>query len=88
VLLVGAGYIALECAGFCAALGCNTTVMIRSVFLRGFDQQMTGKIGEYMEAEGVKMVRDCVPASIQKLEDGAPGKVLARTVLLSSSNIL
>ena len=25
---VGASYIALECAGFCAALGCDTTVMV------------------------------------------------------------
>ena len=48
-LLVGASYIALECAGFLAALGCDTSVMVRSILLRGFDQQMASKIGEYME---------------------------------------
>merc|ERR1712233_82336 len=53
VLLIGASYIALECAGFCAALGCDTTVMVRSILLRGFDQQMAGKIGDYMEEHGV-----------------------------------
>jgi len=74
-LLVGASYIALECAGFLAALGCDTTVMVRSILLRGFDQQMAVKIGEYMEEHGVNMVRECVPTSIEKIEEGAPGKV-------------
>jgi len=74
-LLIGASYIALECAGFLAALGCDTTVMVRSILLRGFDQQMAVKIGEYMEEHGVNMIRECVPSSIEKIEDGAPGKV-------------
>ena len=37
--------------------------------LRGFDQQMAGKIGEYMEEHGVNMVRECVPESIEKIEE-------------------
>jgi len=74
-LLVGASYIALECAGFLAALGLDTSVMVRSIFLRGFDQQMAGKIAEYMEEHGVNMIRECVPTSIETLEEGAPGKV-------------
>ena len=36
-LVVGASYVALECAGFLSALGNNTTVMVRSILLRGFD---------------------------------------------------
>lgn len=75
VLLVGASYIALECAGFCDALGLDTTVMVRSIFLRGFDQQMASKVGDYMEEHGVNMVRECVPTNIERLEEGAPGKV-------------
>jgi len=74
-LLVGASYIALECAGFLAGMGLDTTVMVRSILLRGFDQQMANKIGEYMEEHGVNMVRECVPTSIEKIEDGAPGKL-------------
>lgn len=74
-LLVGASYIALECAGFLAALGCDTTVMVRSILLRGFDQQMAVKIGDYMEEHGVNMIRECVPSSIERIEEGAPGKV-------------
>ena len=36
-LVVGASYVALECAGFLTALGFDTTVMVRSILLRGFD---------------------------------------------------
>ena len=55
-LLVGASYIALECAGFLKGVGYDVTIMVRSIFLRGFDQQMANKIGEYMEEHGVNMV--------------------------------
>ncbi|KAH8288076.1 hypothetical protein KR054_002443, partial [Drosophila jambulina] len=37
-LVVGAGYIGLECAGFLKGLGYEPTVMVRSIVLRGFDQ--------------------------------------------------
>ena len=47
-LVVGASYIALECGGFLHALGTDVTIMVRSIFLRGFDQQIANKIGEYM----------------------------------------
>ena len=42
---------------------------MRSILLRGFDQQMANKIGEYMEEHGVNMVRECVPESIEKIEE-------------------
>ena len=47
-LVVGASYIALECGGFLKGLGVDVTVMVRSIFLRGLDQQITNKIGDYM----------------------------------------
>jgi thioredoxin reductase (NADPH) len=37
-LVIGASYVALECAGFLSAFGYDTTVMVRSILLRGFDQ--------------------------------------------------
>jgi len=36
-LVVGASYVALECAGFLNAMGYETSVMVRSILLRGFD---------------------------------------------------
>ncbi|XP_068207855.1 thioredoxin reductase 1, cytoplasmic [Palaemon carinicauda] len=73
-LLVGASYIALECAGFLAGLGYDTTVMVRSILLRGFDQGIAERIGTYMEQNGVKFIRGAVPTSIEQIEEGSPGK--------------
>lgn len=60
-LIVGASYISLECAGFLHGMGLDVTVMVRSIFLRGFDQQMADKVGEYMQMQGVKFIRNAVP---------------------------
>ena len=49
----------LECAGFLATLGFDTTVMVRSIFLRGFDQQMADIVGNYMASHHVKFLRPC-----------------------------
>ncbi|NXJ87336.1 TRXR3 reductase, partial [Corythaixoides concolor] len=76
-LVVGASYVALECAGFLAGLGLDVTVMVRSILLRGFDQEMAEKVGAYMETHGVKFIRKFVPiqASVQQLEEGMPGRL-------------
>jgi len=55
-LVVGASYVALECAGFTTALGYDTTVMVRSILLRGFDQDMANLIGEHMAAYHTKFI--------------------------------
>merc|ERR1719183_1313370 len=60
-LVIGASYIALECAGFLAAFGFDVTVMVRSILLRGFDQDIANMIGTYMEQHGVKFQRETVP---------------------------
>ncbi|XP_042536208.1 thioredoxin reductase 3 isoform X2 [Dipodomys spectabilis] len=80
-LVVGASYVALECAGFLAGFGLDVTVMVRSILLRGFDQEMAEKVGAYMEKHGVKFIRKFVPVAIQQLEKGSPGKlkVLAKS---------
>lgn len=69
-LVVGASYIALECAGFLAAFGFDVTVMVRSILLRGFDQDMANMIGDYMENHGVKFAKQMVPSSFEKMADG------------------
>lgn len=48
-LVVGASYVALECAGFLKGLGYDTTIMVRSILLRGFDQDMAKRIGIHMQ---------------------------------------
>uniref|UniRef100_A0A671EEG7 thioredoxin-disulfide reductase (NADPH) n=1 Tax=Rhinolophus ferrumequinum TaxID=59479 RepID=A0A671EEG7_RHIFE len=74
-LVVGASYVALECAGFLAGIGLDVTVMVRSVLLRGFDQEMAEKVGSYMEQHGIKFLRKFIPVMVQQLEKGLPGKL-------------
>jgi thioredoxin reductase (NADPH) len=74
-LVVGASYVALECAGFLAGLGYETAVMVRSVLLRGFDQQIADKIGDHMGEHGVRFIRPATPTKIEKLEGSGKLKV-------------
>ncbi|XP_048761700.2 thioredoxin reductase 2, mitochondrial-like isoform X2 [Ostrea edulis] len=69
-LMVGASYIALECGGFLNGLGIDTTIMVRSRPLRQFDQQMAGLVADYMESEGTRFLKTCVPVSIDKNREG------------------
>ncbi|DAZ95855.1 TPA: hypothetical protein N0F65_009129 [Lagenidium giganteum] len=70
-LVVGASYVALECAGFLKGMGFDVKVMVRSIFLRGFDQDMANRIADFMEDEsGIEFVRGSVPQSITKLDSG------------------
>lgn len=71
-LTIGASYVSLECAGFLTGMGLDVTVMVRSILLRGFDQQMAEMIGTYMEKHGTHFLRKCVPTRIEKLEEGTP----------------
>eukprot|EP00163_Fabomonas_tropica_P028944 TRINITY_DN6027_c0_g1_i1.p1 TRINITY_DN6027_c0_g1~~TRINITY_DN6027_c0_g1_i1.p1 ORF type:complete len:496 (+),score=153.41 TRINITY_DN6027_c0_g1_i1:276-1763(+) len=69
-LVVGASYVALECAGFMNGIGLEAHVMVRSILLRGFDQQMANLIGDYMKNHGTKFIHSSVPTKIEKQEDG------------------
>ncbi|KAL4655641.1 thioredoxin reductase 1, cytoplasmic-like [Arapaima gigas] len=74
-LVVGASYVALECGGFLAGLGLDVTIMVRSILLRGFDQDMANRAGEHMEEHGVKFIRQFVPTKVEQLESGEPGRL-------------
>lgn len=73
-LVVGASYIALECSGFLTAFGYDTTVMVRSIFLRGFDQDMANRIGSHMEKYHTKMIKKATPVKLEKPDP--EGKIL------------
>lgn len=72
--MIGASYIALETAGFLAGLGFETSVMARSIFLRGFDQEIAEMIAGHMERHGVGFIRGAVPT---KFEQSASGRIVA-----------
>lgn len=53
-LVVGGGYIAVECAGFLAGLGKRVHLLNRSTFLRSMDSDMAEKVVETLEEEGIR----------------------------------
>lgn len=69
-LVVGASYVALECAGFLHGIGRSATVMMRSVPLRGFDVDMANRVASFMETIGVRFLKQTVPLSLHKKDDG------------------
>ncbi|XP_075880818.1 thioredoxin reductase 3 isoform X1 [Nelusetta ayraudi] len=87
-LVIGASYVALECGGFLAGLGLDVTVMVRSILLRGFDQDMANRAGEHMEGHGVKFIRKFVPTKIEELEAGTPGKLKVTAKSTESDEII
>lgn len=72
-LCVGASYVSLECAGFLHGIGFDVTVMVRSILLRGFDQDMAERVGANMEDKGITFIREAVPYKIEQIEAGEPG---------------
>ena len=51
-------------------MGIDVTVMVRSILLRGFDQAIANRIGDYMEQMGIKFVKKAVPTEIKKNNNG------------------
>jgi len=56
-----------------------------SILLRGFDQQIASKIGEYMEEHGVNFIRECVPVSLEKVRKFIYNICLAKAYLQISN---
>ena len=67
-LIIGGGYIALECASFLHHLGNDVTVMIRSRPLRTMDHQCGEMICELMERDGIKFIMPANPRSFSAVE--------------------
>ena len=78
-LVIGASYVALECAGFLTALGYDTTVMVRSILLRGFDQDMAKLIGDHMAMYHTKFINGATPSRLERAEEGGPITVFYNT---------
>ncbi|MEE6504333.1 hypothetical protein FKM82_005150 [Ascaphus truei] len=68
-LVVGGSYVSLECAGFLSGIGLDTTAMVRSIPLRGFDQQMAALVTDYMASYGTRFLWKCTPSGVEKLQN-------------------
>ncbi len=72
VAVVGGGYVAVELAGIFAGLGARVSLVIRRELpLRGFDRTLRETVCEYLEQDGVELVRGGEPETLVRDGDGA-----------------
>jgi thioredoxin reductase (NADPH) len=55
--------------------------MVRSILLRGFDEQMAGMIGKHMEENHIKFIKEAVPTEVTQIKEGKPGELNVKYVL-------
>ena len=68
-LVLGGGYVSLECGGFIKGLGHEVEVLFRSICLRGFDRDMVYMLTRYMHKTGIVFTKG-EALSMKKLECG------------------
>ena len=69
--VVGGGYIATEFAGILNGLGVKVTqIYRRSLFLRGFDEEIRGHLAEEMRQRGIELRFNENVTAIEKTADG------------------
>ena len=71
VLVLGAGYIAVELAGMMQAMGTKVTLAVRKgSFLRDFDEMLQQKLTDEMKSEGLNIETHYSCAKIERRDDG------------------
>ncbi len=71
IMLIGAGYIAVEFAGIFAGLGSEVELVCRPPLpLRGFDHDMREALTDALKTQGVKLHCDTAPAKVEREGDG------------------
>jgi len=65
LIVIGGGYIGLECAQILARLGSNVTIVQRSVILKQEDQQIVDHLRDKLQAEGIALHEG---TEVQRLE--------------------
>jgi glutathione reductase (NADPH) len=72
-VLIGGGYIAVEFAGILAALGAQTTLVVRSTLLRGFDVDLCASLRQAMRTAGIELLEHTQPVGLRPAAGGEPG---------------
>jgi len=71
VMVIGAGYIAVEFGGLLRALGSEVTIALRrDHFLREFDKTMREELMQQMQADGVEFIKHVTVMDVQKTQGG------------------
>ena len=71
ILVLGGGYIAMECASYFKKLGSEVVVMVRSVPMRVYDPQVSEYVLKYMTEDGVQFVNYAMPTEIKQNSEGS-----------------
>jgi glutathione reductase (NADPH) len=67
MIIVGAGYVAVEIAGMMKALGTEITLLLRGERpLRSFDILLQHKLMEAMDAQGIRILPQCKPVRVSQ----------------------
>lgn len=89
IVIVGAGFVAIEFASIMSGLGVDTTVLHRGgEILRSFDENIRTAMHRAMEQRGIRIIVDDELAEIARQEDE---RLLARTVqgeMLAADQVL
>ncbi len=71
VIVVGAGYVAVELVGILAALGTETSLAFRhNLPLRRFDKMLSKKMLEIYQEKGVHLYKNVTPKKLERLDNG------------------
>ncbi len=71
IVIVGAGYIAVEFAGIFRGLGVEVALLYRGgEILRGFDHDLRERLSEIMTGQGIAITLNTEPVAIEKARDG------------------
>ncbi len=71
VALVGSGYVAVELGGVFAALGSETTILVRKDgVLRSFDQMLRDELHKAMHEQGITLETAVIPHALERNADG------------------
>jgi glutathione reductase (NADPH) len=71
ILIVGAGYIAVEFAGIFAGLGSEVTLLHRGdKLLRGFDEDVRDALGEAYDQRGINLALNTTLTSLERTAEG------------------
>jgi glutathione reductase (NADPH) len=82
VIVIGGGYIACEFAGIFHGLGARTTQLYRrSLFLRGFDDDVRRVLAEEMRKQGVDLRFDSQVVRIERTAEGVRATLADRSTL-------
>ncbi len=71
IVIVGAGYIAIEFAGIFHGLGVEVELLYRGgEILRGFDHDLRERLTDIMKEQGIAITLHTAPLAIEKMRDG------------------